>query len=106
MDQLLNKRCVFSLSFSLADNQFKFKGLTKLETISLHENLLHALHPRMFSHLDNLKALFLTGNNCIDEDFFPYPSKATIEDELMDCGDNYLLELEESEGKVSGKLEL
>ncbi len=63
--------------------------MTSLKTIWLFNNKLSAVHPKMFSHLSNLKHLDFHWNTCIDELFESYPSKATIENELVGCGAGY-----------------
>jgi hypothetical protein len=65
------------------------KGLTELNEIWLSGNKLRALHPQMFTELDSLRFLFLSGNQCVDQDFLNYPPKANIEDGLAECGANY-----------------
>jgi hypothetical protein len=45
------------------------------------------MDPKMFTHLTNLDGLWLTGNVCINKDFYPKPSKETIEHELVACGE-------------------
>jgi hypothetical protein len=85
-----------------------------LSTISLFSNNLTALHPKMFSHLDNLNRLDLSKNPCIDKDFWPVPSMTTVEEQLTTCGAEYELhdqqnsgntKFEETDQTISGKLE-
>jgi hypothetical protein len=66
-----------------------FKGLSDVRKIYLHGNQLTALHPRMFSHLQNFYLLNLSGNICIDKEFRSGTSMDTIEMELQSCGANY-----------------
>jgi hypothetical protein len=67
------------------------KGLTNLKGIWLFSNKLSALHPRIFSHLNNLNHLDLRHNVCINRIFGNKPSKALIEEELATCGTGYAL---------------
>ncbi len=85
-----------------------------MNQISLFSNKLTALHPKMFSHLDNLDRLDLSKNPCIDRDFWPVPSMATVEEQLATCGAKYALhdqqnsgntKFEETDQTINGKLE-
>jgi archaellum component FlaC len=65
-----------------------------LEYIYLWNNKFSALHPQMFSHLTNLKLLWLENNTCVDKNYYSAPSMAEVEKELANCGVGYTTELE------------
>jgi hypothetical protein len=74
----------------------KLDYLPLLKRIQLSNNDLRVLHPKMFSNLERLRALGLSGNPCIDRKFEPVTSIQEIEIELRECGYG-LLERRESE---------
>jgi hypothetical protein len=76
-----------------------FKGLRKLTVISLWNNKISALDPKMFSHLRKLNRLLLTGNSCISENFDPVYEMATVEGKLAECGAGYALWEQRNSGK-------
>jgi hypothetical protein len=57
-----------------------------LQTISLGNNKIRSLDPKMFSRLSRLNILDLSGNICVDKGFENHPSKTAIENELIACG--------------------
>jgi type I site-specific restriction-modification system R (restriction) subunit len=63
--------------------------MSSLRSILLFRNKLSALHPKMFSHLTNLKYLHILSNPCISKNFDENPSKIEIERELAACGAGY-----------------
>ncbi len=60
-----------------------------MEYIYLYNNKFSALNPRMFSHLKNLKYLWLENNTCIDKNYYSVPSMVEVEKELASCGVGY-----------------
>ncbi len=65
-----------------------------MEYIYLWKNKFSALHPQMFSHLTNVKFLWLENNTCVDKNYYSVPSMAEVEKELAMCGIGYTTELE------------
>jgi Leucine-rich repeat (LRR) protein len=67
------------------------KNNLKLQEFHAYGNKIFTLDRRMFSHLKSLTILDLNDNHCVDKKYVNV-SKATIENELMICQNNFEVE--------------
>jgi hypothetical protein len=86
-----------------------------LKKLWLHRNKLLGLQSMTFSRLSRLEELFLSGNTCINRDYYIF-SKLEVEKELTACAVGYIMIMREQldsgeksfdgiEKKIGGKFD-